>query len=474
MIKKYLAILSVASFFFAQAQDVSVIKNSADVYSNSASVSDGTAKFNSMAGAMGALGGDISTINTNPAGIGVFITSDLQGTLNIADNKNSSALAGSSYSYKTNHTDLGQVGGVAAFEVNKGTSPWKFVNLGVNFVTRSIEDYTETPANNNITYSVGDDQYFVFDGHAYDRTGSVSKMSIAVGGNYDNKLYVGGGIHIHSANVTQYDTAALTLNSSESGFTPVTSYFYKQYTPYDEDASGFSANIGIIGKVSNEFRLGAAIETPTWWKIDRAYNWYSNSSEYQDGTYSETRHFTSPLKATLSAAYVPSKNLALNVDYSIGVTKPKYSTDDAGSENELNDFYSDYYKSISEVRIGAEYRIQQFRLRAGYAYASKPFDNITMDAFNTDGTSGNKTFDNLYVGERNTIGFGIGYDFRAFYLDAAYQNITSRYANPFLYGSNAAGSEYYSSNNYIYGDSSAVSDVKNTRNVYTITLGWKF
>lgn len=471
MIKKSLAILSVASFFFAQAQDVSVVRNSVDVYSNSASVSDGTAKFNSMAGSMGALGGDISTINTNPAGIGVFITSDLQGTLNVADNKNTSTLNGASYSYKTNHTDLGQVGGVAAFEVG-AASPWKFVNLGVNFVTRSIEDYTETPGNFNITYALPDDQYLAFNGHAYDRTGSVSKMSIAVGGNYDNRIYIGAGIHIHSADVTQYDTAAMNLISSSQ--TTSTQFFSKQYTPYDEDASGFSANIGVIGKVNNEFRLGAAIETPTWWKIDRAYNWYSNSSGYQDGTYSETRHFRSPLKATVSAAYVPGKNFALNVDYSIGVTKPKYSTDDASSENELNDFYSSYYKSISEVRVGAEYRIQQFRLRAGYAYANKPFDNITMDAFNADGTSGNRAFSNLYVGERNTVGFGIGYDFRAFYLDAAYQNITSKYANPFLYGSNAAGSEYYSSNNYIYGDSSAVSDVKNTRNVYTITLGWKF
>lgn len=180
------------------------------------------------------------------------------------------------------------------------------------------------------------------------------------------------------------------------------------------------------------------------------------------------------MKATVSAAFVPDKNLAFNVDYSIGITKPKYSTDDVTAENELNNFYSDYYKSISEIRLGAEYRIQQFRLRAGYAYANKPFDTISMNAFNADGTSGTKSFNNLYVGERNTVGFGIGYDFRAFYLDAGYQNTTSKYSNPFLYGSSAAGTEYYSSNNYIYGDSSAVSDVKNTRNIYTITLGWKF
>ena len=34
---------------------------------------NGTARFVSMGGAMGALGGDISTIATNPAGIGIAV-----------------------------------------------------------------------------------------------------------------------------------------------------------------------------------------------------------------------------------------------------------------------------------------------------------------------------------------------------------------------------------------------------------------
>ena len=33
---------------------------------------DGTARFVGMGGAMGALGGDISTMGTNPAGIGIY------------------------------------------------------------------------------------------------------------------------------------------------------------------------------------------------------------------------------------------------------------------------------------------------------------------------------------------------------------------------------------------------------------------
>ena len=53
------------------AQDASVIKNTAEVYSGSNF--GGTAKFNSMAGSMGALGGDLSAITVNPAGTGVLL-----------------------------------------------------------------------------------------------------------------------------------------------------------------------------------------------------------------------------------------------------------------------------------------------------------------------------------------------------------------------------------------------------------------
>lgn len=38
---------------------------------------NGTARFVGMGGAMGALGGDISTMGTNPAGIGLYRSSDV-------------------------------------------------------------------------------------------------------------------------------------------------------------------------------------------------------------------------------------------------------------------------------------------------------------------------------------------------------------------------------------------------------------
>ena len=68
---------------------------------------NGTARFVGMGGAMGALGGDISSVNTNPAGLGVNIASDLSLSLSTYSNKNTSTLGSSAASNKVNKTDLG-------------------------------------------------------------------------------------------------------------------------------------------------------------------------------------------------------------------------------------------------------------------------------------------------------------------------------------------------------------------------------
>ena len=51
-----------------------------DLYSISQTDLKGTARFMSMAGAFGALGGDLSTLNQNQGGIGIYRGSELGAT----------------------------------------------------------------------------------------------------------------------------------------------------------------------------------------------------------------------------------------------------------------------------------------------------------------------------------------------------------------------------------------------------------
>jgi hypothetical protein len=466
MIKKSLTVLSIAVAYFANAQDVSTIRNTFDVYSNSSL--NGTSKYNSMAGSMGALGGDVSVLNSNPAGIGVNIASEISGTLFIENNKNTTNYAGKSLSNKINNTDLGNVGGVATFQVN-GASPWKFVNVAVNYSNQSIEDYSETPGNGNIVYEINDSNNDLIDelafaGHAYNRYGNVSKMSIGLGANYDNRIYVGAGLNFHNSVLEQYDSAAFTNNVN------ITDIYDKQYTPFSESSTGFSATVGVIGKINPQFRVGMALETPTWWNIARVYTEYENPT---DGTYAEDRNLSSPMKATLSAAFVPNKNFAINVDYTLGITKAKYKVY-GNAETELNQFFSNNASNLSEVKVGAEYRIMDFRLRGGYGFASNPFDTMNINTVTDNGSLANESFNNLIAGKRNTIGAGIGYDFKSFYIDAAYQNVTSEYSSPFIQGSFDNNTGYFSNQYIVNSDASIVSNVKNKRDNFFITLGWRF
>ena len=474
MLKRSMMVCSISVAFFLHAQDVSTIQNTVEIYSNGST--KGSAKYNAMAGSTGALGGDGTALMNNPAGLGVAISGSLSGTLLVDNYKNTSKLDGSSISYKRTTAD-GNFNGISTYQLLTET-PWKFVNIGVNYTSQNLDNYVETPGNQNIKIQknlldnannpvVGNLSYL---GHAYSRTGSLSKLGIGVGANYDNRIYLGAGLNFHAAEIEQYDTASFGLDLDNS-----TAKYGKQYTPFSESSSGFSANIGIIGKLSKTLRVGAAIESPTFWSLQRVYtNNYVDGSgfiSYENNT--EDRTLTTPMKAILSASLVPNKNFSLNVDYTIGITKAHYKVQ-GPAETELNDFFSDNSKNMSDIKVGAEYRINALRLRAGYGYASSPLDNITLSAYNSNGNTGDATYSNLFVGERNTIGAGIGYDWKSFFIDAAYQNVNSKYANPFLAGSAANGTGYYSDDFDVNSSASALSSVESIRNNFSLTLGWKF
>ena len=487
MIKRIslVAFLSLGAMYYAQ--DASVIKNTAEVYSGSNF--GGTAKFNSMAGSMGALGGDLSAITVNPAGTGVFITGDVSATLAVQGNKNNSNLFGKSFESSYNNTNLGQVGGVVSFETNSN-SPWQFVNLAFNYSTKNLEDYVQTPGNSSIKEAVQYESggatvndFLVYNGHAYDRTGTASNLNVSLGGNYENKIYVGAGLNFKTAELEQSDFFQYQLqNLGEYA------NYHKQYTPYRESSNGFSASVGIIGKINNNIRLGAAIESPTFWNLTRTYTEYgfnSNNNVISD-IFDETRRLTTPMKLTLSGALVASKNFAVNIDYTLGVTKPKYKVE-GSAEQQLNDYFSSDYKNTSDLRIGAEYRMAGFRLRGGYGIEANPFDASSFKSFNSGGTSENRSFSSLYIGKRQTLAGGLGYDFKAFYIDAGIQSITSTYDNVFYGGDYAVTADNgysvqlfnESLNAYTYGDglrneTSIVSKIKNTKTNFFVTVGWKF
>lgn len=451
MIKRTLAIATIMGGYCAQAQDISTITNTVDIYTKGVEVN--TAKYSAMAGAMGALGGDISAATVNPAGAGVYITGDFAGTLQFNNYTNTSSVSNSSLKYKNKLSNLSQIGGIASFSFGGGK--WKFVNIGLNYINQNIDNYVQTPATGthikadlidaNNKPVVGT---FSHRGHAYNRSGDITKTTFVVGANYDNQVYVGAGLNFNDVMIEQYDTQKFSLDVDNHSIYN----FNKRFTPFSEHSKGFSLSAGIIAKIDKNFRIGASLESPTWWSMERLFTGQDldKSGGVIVDTYNEERSFSTPMKATISGAFVANKHFAFNIDYTLGLTKPNYNVQ-GDAEVELNNFFkSEEYKNLSELKLGGEFRYQGLRARAGYAYSANSFK------------------ENALIGSRNTFATGLGYDFKSLYIDATYQYITSNYNNYFGKGN------YFTNDISIFQNDHSISNVTNKRNNFLITLGYRF
>lgn len=121
---------------------------------------NGTARYNAMSGAFGALGGDLSALNSNPAGAAIFNNSQFTITLNNRNLTNKSNYFGSTASRSDSSLDLNQAGGVFVFENQNLKSDWKKFSVGINYENTNNFDNSLYSAGTNPTHSV--DSYFLY------------------------------------------------------------------------------------------------------------------------------------------------------------------------------------------------------------------------------------------------------------------------------------------------------------------------
>ena len=461
----------------ASAQDISTLKNTLEVYSNPDV--NTSARLESMAGAHGATGGEAGSMISNPAGLGVAIASVVSTNIHFDNYDNASAFGGVYRSYQNNKTALGNISGLFSYKLDDRT-PWKFVNVAINVSNQSLDNYLET-VGGSLSFSkqlinsqnqpvVGE---LALKRHAYDRTGNLTTTSVGVGGNYNDKLYIGAALHLQNSDLEQYDTAQFQLDLDGS-----TNSFYKQYTPFGERATGAGVSLGVIGKLYKNVRLGATVQSPMYMMVQRTYtDYFTNDSGYiSSEQLDEDRSFHSPWKAGVSLGLVQGKNFSANVDYKATLGKPQYTTSGAAND-ELNEFFNKYYQAQHEVAVGAEYRMNRFRVRAGYGFQSNPLKQIAIEEMVSNAASAKSTsYDDLITGKRHAASVGIGYDWNSFFIDLAYRHASMQYTSPFLYGeTNGNYSTGYHNNDYDVATAAfATSKVDRKSNTFSVGFGWKF
>ena len=315
MKKLFYSIIGCLVISTLQAQDIT------DALRFSQDNLNGTARFRAMGGAFGALGGDLSALNVNPAGSAVFNNNQVAFTLTNYGVKNNSDYFGLKTSANDNNTTLNQGGGVFVFYNKNETSNWRKFSLSFNYDNTNNYNSSFFSAGTNPTNSV--DKYFLYyaDGvplnlleneyydnldsgsqqaflgyHSYlinpvvntlDNTNYVS--NVPAGGNYyqENEVYTKGSNGKFTFNLaTQYADflyLGMNLNLHTIDYRRSSSFYEDNANALGSDyqvtnvrfdnelytyGSGFSFQLGAIAKVTNAIRLGLAYESNTWYTIN--------------------------------------------------------------------------------------------------------------------------------------------------------------------------------------------------------------
>jgi hypothetical protein len=285
----------------------------------------GTARFSAMSGAFGALGGDFSALNVNPAGSAIFSNNQAGGTLSNSNTSNNSEYFGTNKKSKENSFDLNQAGGVFVFEDHSGKSDWKkfaialnyentnnfdnsYVNSGTN-PNNSIANYflsyaNPDPRSNQAViplnlvengfyddFNFADQQAFLgYQGYvinpnnttntsfyvannpggnyaqenSFVSTGYNGKLTFNGAASYKDKLLIGVNFNSHFSDYRQTTRfQEINNNSATIGLRNLT--FSNDLYTY---GSGFSMNLGAIVKINKEIRAGLAWESPTWYTLN--------------------------------------------------------------------------------------------------------------------------------------------------------------------------------------------------------------
>ncbi|WP_299429991.1 aromatic hydrocarbon degradation protein [uncultured Maribacter sp.] len=442
-------------------------QSSADALRYSTENTTGTARYNAMSGAFGALGGDLSALNTNPAGSAVFTNSlfTISGSNYNRDNYASYFNTGNGT--KLNSLNINQAGGVFVLK-NNGDSDWKKITLAINYdlatnfdneffasgesrqgidnyflnfaqgvpfgsILKQDGEFLEDayldiganagfgsqqaflgyyggildPANENDDtdqYTRNANYTTVNQSYLKNTSGYNSKITLNIGTQYQENLYLGASLNFHSI---VYDELKEFTERGYDNDSPIQETFFDSFL--HTEGNGVSLNIGAIAKLNQFIRIGGSYQTPTWYRINDEFSQKVDSDLADDDigfinfnvvNIFDTYTLKTPSKLTGSLAVVFGKQGLLSFDYGYqDMSKAEFRPTNDPNFSIENDNISSTLGGVSTLRIGGEYRIALVSLRAGYRYEQSPYSN------------------NNFTGDLSGFSGGIGFNFGGSKLD---------------------------------------------------------
>lgn len=426
-------------FLFATALMIAMSANAQETYENAKLVGEdlnGTARYVGMGGAMEALGADVSTIGTNPAGLGLFRHSNLSVSGGLLMQSNGKEFANGN---KTN-ASFDQIGGVYSTR----TGAKSFLNFGFNYHKGKNFDYILNAAN-SLNGSSQNKQSFIKGllgdegkgGFFVDRDpktkanvgySDLNKKSNAytfsqIDYLYYNTLiptnnpvkpydYDGGNDYTfnraHNGYIGNYDFS-VSGNLNDRVYLGVTfgikDVHYNAYSEYSENlvsgarasvadnrsitGSGFDVTAGIIVRPieSSPFRIGAYVKTPTWYDLTTSnttslidYRNYGAANNSKSINNSYDFKIWTPWKFGFSLGHTIGSSLALGATYEYeDYSRINTRINDGGYIDYWTGSY--YDSSIADTQINNHTRevlkgVSTLKLGVEY----KPTTNLTLRA----------------------------------------------------------------------------------------------
>jgi hypothetical protein len=486
-IKIYIALaLLFLTVGFAGAQTAS------DAFNFSQCYNEGTARTLGMGNAFTALGGDLGALSLQPASSGVFGHSEMTFTPSLAfatsQTNYLNTTTNSSYTFigmsnfaavfhlensginfaisenrvrdfysvlsahgTTNESSWlsSQAAGLTGYNSNgfNSTDPnapfndgisWEAVNAWNAYLLSNLPDSkvdylasTENIDEANKSIYVGGN----LNQNQYVRTdGGVYEISFNAGGNLNDILYWGANLNLQTLtyNVFRtYSEQAQNVADFQDGF----DFFQSEYDQ-KTSGTGFNLKAGVIYRPTDGLRIGAAIQTPTWFTMQDQYRYYIESSFYTSdgtnkkygfdgdiysplGTYSY--RMTSPFRFNLGAAYTFGNIALISADYDFAnysqMAMNVYDRSSAIQADlsyfaDVNSQIKNYYPIVHGFRIGGEIKpVPMIALRAGFQdYGYFSGNNVAAG------------FGSSFYSLQKLLSFGVGFNLSdAFFIDCAYQ-----------------------------------------------------
>lgn len=471
----------------------------------------GTARSQAMGGAFGALGGDIGGIAINPAGIGVYRSSEIVTTLGITNVSTETNSRDSESKTKFNFDNVAYVGYFPLGSDNVQSINFSFAYNRLKNFDRKTDSYNANRPS-SLTHYMADlatyngVNYWDMNGSAAYSKRGVPWLSILGWQGYlmddiaDNEYAsilnsgekVNSGLYMHEkGSIESYDFTVGTNISNQLylGLTfSLTDIYYYMSSDYREDfeqgagfslenyletdGSGYQLKLGAIYRPTDQFRIGIAYHSPTWYSLTDYYQGVvrpdagipNNEGVMATPGDAYTNYkIQAPYSWTFSGAMLLGTRGSISLDYEIKDYTTMHLKDNYGNDYvDDNNYIDEDFKVASTLRAGLEWKFTpQFSGRLGYAWMQNPYSENINDEKIEVTTSG--TVPQFVIqGDTHHITAGLGYRFTPqFYMDVA-----------FIYKTQSDKLYYFP---YIpdYLDSESVSLKSNTYRGL-LTLGYKF